>query len=107
MGNAQTRESGFISAGANGDTSYVRQAMQTDTTARERLLSAHTGFFSGKKTILHVAAKTGKADVVASVLGPLVDAVTAEIVDGVYPGKAAELLGRTVNQQVCSTGVGR
>ncbi|WIA34142.1 hypothetical protein OEZ86_012506 [Tetradesmus obliquus] len=73
--------------------------MQTDTTARERLLSAHTGFFSGKKTILHVAAKTGKADVVASVLGPLVDAVTAEIVDGVYPGKAAELLGRTVNQQ--------
>lgn len=66
MGNAQTRESGFISAGANGDTSYVRQAMQTDTTARERLLSAHTGFFSGKKTILHVAAETGKADVVAS-----------------------------------------
>uniref|UniRef100_A0A383VQS5 RING-type domain-containing protein n=1 Tax=Tetradesmus obliquus TaxID=3088 RepID=A0A383VQS5_TETOB len=73
--------------------------MQTDNSARERLLSAHTGFFSGKKTILHVAAKTGKADVVASVLGPLVDAVTAEIVDGVYPGKAAELLGRTVNQQ--------
>jgi hypothetical protein len=35
-----------------------------------------------------------------AVLGPLVDAVTAEIVDGVYPGRAAELLGKTVNQQV-------
>jgi hypothetical protein len=36
----------------------------------------------------------------AAVLGPLVDAVTAEIVDGVYPGRAAALLGKTVNQQV-------
>jgi hypothetical protein len=66
MGNAQTKEAGFLSAGADGDISYVRQAMQADFPARERLLSAHTGFFAGKKTILHVAAKAGTADVIAS-----------------------------------------
>jgi hypothetical protein len=66
MGNTQTKEAGFISAGVNGNTSYVRQAMQADLPARERLLSAHTGFFAGKKTVLHVAAKAGKADVIAS-----------------------------------------
>jgi hypothetical protein len=66
MGNAHTKEEGFISAGASGDSSYVRQAMQADYATRERLLSAHTGFFAGKKTILHVAAKTGQADVIAS-----------------------------------------
>jgi hypothetical protein len=36
----------------------------------------------------------------AAVLGPLVDGVTAEIVDGVYPGRAAALLEKTVNRQV-------
>jgi hypothetical protein len=66
MGNTHTKEEGFISAGASGDSDYVRQAMQADYAAREQLLSAHTGFFAGKKTILHVAAKAGQADVISS-----------------------------------------
>jgi hypothetical protein len=37
---------------------------------------------------------------VSAVLVPLVDGVTAEIVDGVYPGRAAALLEKAVNQQV-------
>lgn len=48
--------------------------------------------------VLHLAAKHGRLHTITAVLGPIVDAVTVEIAEGHYPGKAAELLTKIVNQ---------
>jgi hypothetical protein len=95
MGNAPSIAEGLLTAAQTGDIAVASQVQHQ----AQLLLKAKTGVFRCNKTALHIAVKHGQLAFLQAILGPMVEAVQAEIDDNTYPGKAAAVLDRVLNEQ--------
>jgi hypothetical protein len=101
MGNTTSTAEGLLSAAQTGDIAVLSkvQAENPHNVQAQLLLQTKTGVFKCNKTALHIAVKHGQMAFLQAILGPMVEAVQAEMDDNAYPGRAAAVLDQVLNEQ--------